>query len=260
MKTKTYDNVNFNLNFENICLILEKFWINEVLTGNNSKIWLSITVYNKRKKVYTIFKNLPFNTNSYTDVVIVLKQIFNSSVLPNKKTVFTCMTFSFYLENKYGWKEYSLDIIIFILYIISLICGIFILFYIINEIIYLINVVDKNILEVVADITISENITKESVYVKQTNKCIFNVFIDLFNSSSSFKHCPDYFIDSKIKLINEKNNIPLTDYIISKQFYILNNTVQSFSEYFNKNELLKYDLNSIVKEYSYYKQYCITKY
>lgn len=253
MKTITYNNINSNLNFDNVSLTLSKFWMNEI-KKNNSKIWLSITIYNKRNKAFTIIKNLPFNTNSYTDVLIVLKQVFNSNALPNKKIIISNMVFSFLLVNKNNWKEYNIGIILLILYAILLISGTFILFYTASV---LLDVVEtsNNALLINSDILLSDTM-EENAY-KYSNKCIFNVFSDLFDKSS-YRYYPSYFIGSNKNLINENNNIPLLNYIISKQFYILNNAVQNFSEYFGKNELLKYDLNSIVTEYSYYSKYCIT--
>jgi len=261
MKTKIYNNINSSFNFENVCLILSRFWMNEISIRNNSKIWLSITVYNKRNKEFTIIKNLPFNTDSYTDIVIVLKQVFNNSILPNKKAILASMIFSFYLENKYDWKEYSIDIIIFTLYAMFLACGTFILFYTVSELFNIVETMNNNTLVISSGTLLSDSLERNTY--KDSNKCIFNILNDLFDKSSSSRYYPSYFIDSNIninlfQIAKGNDNISLLDYITSKQFYVLDSTVQSFSEYFYNNDLLKYDLNKIAKEYSYYKQYCLT--
>jgi hypothetical protein len=72
MKQTIY-NLNCKFAFNNVCTELTKFWLNEIIELNTSKIWLTVIVYNKKNKSYTLINNLPFNTLDYSDIAIVLK-------------------------------------------------------------------------------------------------------------------------------------------------------------------------------------------
>jgi hypothetical protein len=79
-----------------------------------------------------------------------------------------------------------------------------------------------------------------SVYTKQ---CIFNPFIEIFSNTSYF---PSYFLPAEIRVDKDLN---LLEYIYFKQFNILDNNSNLFTQYVNNTELLKYDLNTIITEY-----------
>jgi hypothetical protein len=114
-----------------------------------------------------------------------------------------------------------------------------------------------NTLEVINQDILSLDV-KQKTSSKYTNKCVFNIFSDLFDNSYSYsKYYPSCFIETNVKIINKENNISSLDYIYSKQFYILDKSVKSFMKYYDCNEELKYDLNAIRIEYSYYKKYCL---
>jgi hypothetical protein len=206
---------------------------------------------------------LPFNIRDYTDVIIVLKQVFGTKSLSNRKDKINNIVFKYYLENKFDWKEYSLNVLIFILYSIFLVLSTFIIFYatsILFNILLCTETINNNNLEVIGQSTMSSDIMKENTSVKYNNKCAFSIFSDFFDKScSSYKYYPKYFIGTNLNITYGDNNLSSLNYIISKQFYVLDKTVQEFTKYFNNNESLKYDLNAIATEYSYYKEYCIPK-
>lgn len=267
MKNLTYNNINSNFSLENVCLQLSKFWLKENLI-KNSKIWLTITVFNKQNKSFILINNLPFNTSDYTDFVVVLKQVFETKIFSNRKDKMDRIIFKYYLESKFNWKEYYLNILLFILYWIFLVFTTFILFYatsVIFNILLCVETINNNNLEVISQSTISSDIIKGNT--KNINKCVFSVFSDFFDRSNiSYVYYPSYFTGNNNSIniiicdsnsVSSLDSISSLDYIISKQFYILNKTVESYTNYFNKNEALKCDLNAIATEYSYYKQYCI---
>ena len=143
MRIITYNNINSSFTFENVCLILTKFWTNEVLVSNKLKIWLSITVYKKNKSIILI-DNLPFNTCDYTDLVVVLQQNFVANIKKNKKSMLDKIVFSFHFENKHDRITYSIYLIMFMLYIIFLICSTFLIFYGASEIFNIIEIISNN--------------------------------------------------------------------------------------------------------------------
>jgi len=205
---------------------------------------------------------LPFNVLDYTDIVIVLKQVFGTKSLSNRKDKINNIVFKYYLEKKFDWKEYSINILIFILYSIFLVLSTFIIFYITSvlfNVLLCTETISNNNLDVICQSTKPSDIIKENISVKYNNKCVFSIFIDFFDKSgSSYKYYPKNFIGN-VNITYGDDNVSSLNYIISKQFYVLNKTVQEFTMYFNSNELLKYDLNSIATEYSYYKEYCLNK-
>jgi hypothetical protein len=254
MKTIVYNNINCNYTFDNICLTLTKFWTYEVLPIKKKKIWLSLIAY-KNKKPFKLIDNLPFNTCDYTDVVIVLKQILTLKL--NKRSKLDKVVFCFHFENKYGWKEYSISVIIFILYYMFLFSSTFILFYTTYKLFNIFDVLNNgSTLEVINQDILPLDVEQKTI--KYTNKCVFNIFNDIFNRFySSYTYYPSCFIETNVRIINEENNFSSLDYIYSKQFYILDKSVKSFMNYYDCNERLKYDLNAIRIEYSYYKKYCL---
>ena len=150
----------------------------------------------------------------------------------------------------------------------------FILFYVTSEIFNILLCTETiyiNNLNIISQNTMPSDIIKEKIFVEYNNKCVFSLFSDFFGkSNSSYVYYPSHFTDNNIIISNkniitvnyiecESNNISTLDCIFSKQFSILNKTIESYTNYFNKNESLRCDLNAIATEYCYYQQYCITK-
>ena len=105
MQNLTYNNLYLQFTFNTIWSLLTKFWIKEVINKkSNVKIWLTITVYNSRNKSFTLINNLPFNTNSYTDVLIVLKQVFNTSIF-NDQDILNTIIFKYHFEDINNYKK-----------------------------------------------------------------------------------------------------------------------------------------------------------
>lgn len=85
MQNLIYNNLNCVFTYNNIWSLFTKFLINEVISKRGySKIWLTIIVSNSNGKSFTLIHNLPFNLSGYTDVLIVLKQIFDANHISNK--------------------------------------------------------------------------------------------------------------------------------------------------------------------------------
>jgi hypothetical protein len=74
--------------------------------------------------------------------------------------------------------------------------------------------------------------------------CIFNPFIKVFSNTFYYPSC---FLPSETRVGIEDLN--LLEYIYFKQFNILDNNSNLFTQYVNNTELLKYDLNAIITEY-----------
>jgi hypothetical protein len=66
---ETIHNINCKFAFENVCTELTKF-LNEIIGSNYSKIWLTVIVYNKNNKYYTLINNLPFKTLDCSDTIV----------------------------------------------------------------------------------------------------------------------------------------------------------------------------------------------
>lgn len=243
MKETIY-NINCKFAFNNVCAELTKFWLNEITGLNYSKIWLTIIVYNKNNKSYTLINNLLFNTLDYTDITIVLKQVFNTKILSNRKDLLNKIIFKFNLEKKSNLNDYLYWYILMYLFYIITILLIFIILIICLEAsqfsYYLTNDEIFSTLNDKFEYTVNSE-TLNSVCNKQ---CIFNPFVKLFNSTSYF---PSYFLSAELNINIQDFN--LSEYIYSKQFVILDGNSKLFLEYVNNTESLKYDLNAILTEY-----------
>lgn len=131
---------------------------------------------------------MPFNTNSYTDVLIVLKQVFGINFF-NDKDILNNIDIKFYFENiqdkdkKYLFTKSLFRYIIYIT-IILLLLFTFILFFYIYELCDIEEDINKNILDY------ANQSLKYSEESSITKPCIFNPFIDVFNGT---KYYPSYF-------------------------------------------------------------------
>ena len=130
MQNLIYNNINSRFTYNTIWSLLTKFWINEIINKKSySKIWLTITVYNHHNNSFTLIHNLPFNVDSYTDILIVIKQVFNTSFF-NDKDILNTIVFKYYLESKDNYKRdlYITDLFIVISIILIVILLLFCLF------------------------------------------------------------------------------------------------------------------------------------
>lgn len=248
-------NINVNFTYENICSILFKFWMNYVIISNK-KIWLTICVTNINNISFTLIKNLPFNTSDYLDVFTVLKQKFEGEIMHNKRDKLSSITFSYYFDSKNNIYTYididNCDYILFICFFTIMFFNVLLLIVlIIFDIIY-INIDTVNEFEYIPPKFVKSNI---SINLKQNiNNSIFTIFIDLFNTKSSIKYFPSYFVPEHIKC--ENNNICILEYIYAHKFNILDyinnqNSLELINnEYANNLEVLNSELLSLIKEYS----------
>jgi len=233
----TIYNINCLFTFNNILSLLTKFWINEVIISKTySKIWLTIIVNNKKNKSFTLINNLPFSTNSYTDVLIVLRQVFETSLIYDEH-VLNNIVFKYHFEYKDDYKKY-LDItnifihIILILIILILILSTLIMFLDIYQV-YNIEYIDKEVFNYASEkIKHSNEFTCEAEI--NTKRCIFSPFIDLFNGT--YTNFPSKFVD-----INE-NGLNELKFHLNELKSLLNNH-QTITPYNETNSFMETILN-----------------
>jgi len=221
MQNLIYNNLNSRFTFNTILSLLTKFWINEVINKKvYSKIWLTITVYNSHNKSFTLINNLPFNINNYTDILIVIKQVFNTSFF-NDRDILNTIVFKYHLETKNNYKRdlYITNILIFISIIIIILLLLLCIFIIYLETYSLYNIeyLDTEILNYA-----NENL-KNANYKESTisKRFIFSPFVELFNGSTNVSsnfvdknfnyfyvlnylgHCTDIQINSHSTILSE---------------------------------------------------------
>jgi hypothetical protein len=247
MQYLTYNNVQQNFTFNTIWSLLTKFWINEIISKKSyTKIWLTIIVYNSNDQSFTLINNLPFNTNSYTDILIVLKQVFNTHIF-NSKNVLNRIVFKYYFEDKNDYKRdlYITNMFINISLVLILIILLFCTFIIFIEIysIYNIEFIDKETLnyayESLKNIDYKEFKTKDKQF-------IFSSILELFNGD---KYVPSKFIDINLNEMWAINYLsPQFDIVSepSKSSYI--KFILELNKRLEVNELLINDLLHIVSE------------
>lgn len=226
MKNLTYNNINSHFTFENVCSQLIKFWIREIITLNNhnNKIWITLTVVNQENKSFTLIQNLPFNISDFTDITIVIKQIFETNTFSNKD-ILNNISFKYYIENtnKYSfyYKAWFKNIFFYIILI----------FVTISLTIYTLNIfldISQTITFETLSINSCDTNIKEIVLEKETKRCIFDTFIKLFDSKG-YKYVPSKFIESNLKSINHDFN--LLEYIVYNQYLILEYATIDSREY-----------------------------
>jgi len=247
MTTIIYNNIDTNFTFENICSQLTKFWINEVVKSNYSKIWLTIIINKKNNRRSILIKNLPFSTYDYTDVVIVLKQILDSNKSINKDILKT-ITFKFNFDKHvYNWNVIRRVIIKIILLLTTLfiITCIYIIFFEVNHLLN-INIINENIFS-------SNNVKAQEILqeIIPPKGGIFDSFINLFKRSSQCSYIPSYFIPTKSAVKTYDFN--LLEYIIKNQYIILDqytmNSLKEITELTNLLEQSNTFGNNLLEQY-----------
>jgi hypothetical protein len=239
--TYVYDNINCDFTFGNVCSFITKFWTSNRNVFNYRKIWLSISVVNTNNRSIKLIDNLPFNTSDFTDVIIVLRQIFESKILLNRNDQLNQIIFKFGFEKEVSRCEIILRRIkkIFF-YTFTFIAFIFITLLILNIYNYIV------IIDLLSDLNINlaensfndnciENLIKLSDKnddnCEETNKekkfCIFSLFINLFNGSISYY--PSHFAPNlnRVEIID----FNLLEYIIYNQYAILDHHTLFSKEY-----------------------------
>ena len=237
MKKTTY-NMNCQLSFENVCSQLTKFWQGEIIKSNFSKVWVSIIVTNNRNKSRLLINNLPFNTLNYTDIIIVLKQVFEDKKFSNRKDILKRIDFNFKLEDEYNRSSYNLYwyILIYIIFIIimSVIFVDLIIYLDVSSIKFNIKDETLNITDYTHKLPINRT---EYVYNVYTNKCIFEPFIRIFSNKSYF---PSYFLPGELRV--DIKDFNLLEYIIYNQYVILDYQTTCLMDYIS-------GLNAILEQY-----------
>ena len=241
MKNLAYNNLNSSFTFNTIWSLFTKFWINEVMNIKlYSKIWLTIIVYNSNEKSFTLINNLPFNINSYTDVLIVLKQVFNTSFF-NDRDILNTIVFKYHFECKNNYKRdiYNTNMFIYISIIIIAIILLFCTFILYTEIysIYNTTYIDEEILNYANEKIKNNNISKPF---------IFSPFIELFNANnepSKFLALNDnyFWVVENCSTYNQGVQMDLDETTTKAIIKRLNNQLES-------SEILVNDLFGIIKQ------------
>lgn len=244
MQSLTYNNINSDFSLNNISSLLTKFWINEVLNKRNySKIWLTIIIFNKNNQSYTLIHNLPFNISSYTDVIIVLKQIFNANHISNKDIIDN-IVFKFHFDkDNYNKDLFITNLFLYISIVFIIIVIIFCTFIIyleFNQILF-----NDNISQEV--INFANDCLKDSSrveYNKISKPFMFNPFIELFNGNNYF---PGKFIDTNLNDFYALKYINNQDIIADDNVTSLMKTIIRLNSRIEEYESLVDDLIPLIK-------------
>lgn len=234
MQYLTYNNLNSLFTFNNIWSLFTKFWINEVINKRYSKIWLTIKLINSNNKSFTLINNLPFSTNGYTDILIVLRQVFDTSIYD--RNILSSIIFKYHFEYKDDYKKY-INITNIYIYIIStliililILCMSLLLFDVYQ--IYNIEYINKELFNSVTEnIKYSHSREYNEIYTK---RFIFSPFIELFNGN--YTSFPSKFVDINSTELNELKCL------LNNENITLNNETNSYIK-----DLLNYNIR--IKEY-----------
>lgn len=247
MQNIRYNNINCKFVFDDISSLFTKFWINEVTTKKQyKKIWLTIIVNHSNDKSFTLINNLPFTTDNYTDILIVIKQVFEINVF-NDKDVLNNIVFKYYLEHKDNSKRklYFKNILIYVLFIIIIIL-LFCISIILWEICYTYSIqhIDEEVLNYAYENTKYYDDYKEHNQISTKKQCIFNPFIELFNgnnySPSKFGDDDSYFWAWEY-LNNQDNKVEDKTISFSQALSDLQNRIKNY-------ENLVKDLNKMLED------------
>lgn len=246
MKTLTYTNINALFTFENVSSNIIKFWLNEVIKPTNTKIWLTVTVTNSNKNTFILIKNLPFNTSDYSDVLIVLNQIFSYKLLSDRIDYIDNITFtySFEKQSKYNWQKLYFKILKYLVIIAILIYSaitIYLIYIDITQVISSEHIGEDLLAKVCERYNSLESITNNSnpASKEREKKCVFDIFIKLFDPKKT-KYFPSYFAHTPYKPQEEAFN--LLEYIIYNHYVILEYNTNDMNEYIR-------NLNDIILQY-----------
>lgn len=260
MKNNHIRNINATFNFENVIAQLVNFWIDNVMTFKyGGKIWLTIVVKTHENKRFKLINNLPFNKHDFSDIVVVLKQVFDTGILYNRSDKIDDIVFTYHVETfkDSRWSGYKYDLIFIFTLLLTITVTIIIFYSLFLACLFNLNIIDPvnihiNILDVikVLDMDILEIDIKDvkdikdsayACYEKYTVKiCVFEPFIRLFNGTNGYNFYPSYFMSNNCPVIEQDFN--LLEYIIYNQYIILDDYSLRSSEYINA-------LNDILKDY-----------
>lgn len=209
------------------------------MLSNHFKIWLTLTVVNKDNNRLTLINNLPFNTLEYSDIVIVLKQIFDAELVFNKKDILKTIVFQYHLEkrssniliiNIYKYLTYMLGVSILLLFMLYTYSAVYDLLTTIS--------IKGEVLSFYNDTTKLSEISIDNKELIANNKyCLFEPFINLFSNTN---HVPCYFVPTKLEVSHKDFN--LLEYIIYNQQAILDVHTANYMEYITS-------LHSILEQY-----------
>ena len=248
----TYTNLNLPFTPSNICDYLAEFWIDEVLKSPYHKVWLTVTIKNNKNNIIKLIDNLPFNTSDYTDLVIVLNQIFKANNFSKTKVILSSINIeTHYEEEKLNWFQKFLPALCLITLFIFTLLFIVLFLYLIDLI--SLSVITEEVLDKYTEI----GVASEKKNINYMNKCenpllltvsdtrhskitedsynyrgfIFKPFIEIFDkSSSNNKYFPSYFLPSKLK--SDTLDFNLLEYILYRQYGMLAQYMDVFKDFY----------------------------
>lgn len=193
MQNSIYNNINCKFTFNNIWSLFTKFWIDEIISKESyNKIWLTIVVTNSHNKSFTLINNLPFCINGYTDILIVLRQVFKTNIFYDND-VLNDITFKYYLESNNNYKKdlYVTNMFMYIFFtlIVLILLWTFVVLWWVYEC-YNIEYINEETLNYAYD-NIKHYNCKDFNHTS-TKRCIFSPFIELVNGNNNF---PNKFVD-----------------------------------------------------------------
>jgi hypothetical protein len=156
---------------------------------------LTIIVNNSNNKSFTLIHNLPFNVSGYTDILIVLKQVFEINIFYSRDML-DSIVFKYHFENENNYKRdlYITNLFMrissIIITLILLLCTfiIFLEIYSINSIEY----IDTEILNYAYESIKNSNYQEFNEI--SSRRSIFTPFIELFNNYNF----PSKFVDRNL--------------------------------------------------------------
>ena len=230
---------------------------------NHVKIWLTIRVIDTKNNSFILINNLPFNTDDYKDISMVIWDNYKDYFLMNSENRLESINFSYHQFDDKKNYQYKINLkwimflyrLFFVIFFIMIICILFI--YILDYYEYDILLVKRDIPDVDENIRLEPHVYSSNLYYAKTNgfynslthhNSIFTLFIDLFNKTGTtyYNYFPSYFIPTSFN--TPTVHISSIDIIVDNQYKILYNNTENLHKLF-------LDLAHILHEYKQIVQY-----
>jgi hypothetical protein len=229
---------------------------------NQSKFLLTIRVVDTKNNSFTLINNLPFNTNDYKYILMLIWDNYKDYFIMNSENRMKSINFSYYVDRNKG-NQYKVNSqymyrflyrLFLVLISLIVICTLFL--YILDYYNYDILLIKRDIPNIHEDIIPESYIHTSNIYYTKTNgvynsltypNSIFTPFINLFNKTgtASYNYFPSYFVPTPF-------NIPVVqisslDFIVDHQYKILHNNVDNLHTLFLDLAYILHEYKQIVK-------------
>ena len=205
---------NLSFTYNNICKIHRLFWVDNINTYKNKKVWLTIQANLGNNTSLTLMNNLPFNTLDYEDTLIVLENKFKSNCyMYSRADTLNFITFTYHVKNNNTNPKWD-NINYLVLACLSGMAYYFIIFYCCVWI--------PSGDEPVCIVDTSTFVFKDKPKIH-----LFNIFIELFNVKSTYyTHYPSYFVpNTGITQTLKPEFLSILDKVNHEQFSTINDLV-----------------------------------